>query len=371
MHLVRVTFFALAFAVFAACGSSPASPAASARDASADARDGAPDAPPLDAATDSNRSDGAPRDAGHADGPQPDAGKPDGSTQDARAEAATASLAPGKVWWLMNNGEIGNITHVSASAAALAKSYFDNPTTYISGAPLYSNAVHALDFKAANAPGTCGSSLVGAVDPTNCASVASNVGAIVLDVEGGSTWCSAASEKQDPISAYQTAYARVRAYNQSCRSGSGQTPILLIATPGTDLIFTIQGNGSCSGASDTYHKYICLGIAGGVAKASDIYEVQAQAIQNNEAEFEWFVKAAAQQARTQTQNPGYPVLAGITADATRLPSCDASVLYADVSNTIGTVEGYWLNVFGNPCTSTLSDGQLGAALLTMMAQGGP
>jgi hypothetical protein len=282
---------------------------------------------------------------------------------------AGASLAPGAVWWLMDDGEIGNITGSGPDGSYLAKAYFDHPTTYIWGALTYSSATHTMDFKAASAAGSCGQTLVGTVDPTNCASLA-GYGAVLLDIEGGKTWCSAASEKQEPIAAYQAAYAQVQSFNRSCRSDAGQSPLLLIATPGTDLTSTFGGDGGCGGAGDAYHQYICLGIAGGVAAAADIYEVQAQSIENDQSEFLWFVQAAAQQARAATNDPAYPVLAGITADPSRLPSCDAGVLYADVSETIGTVEGYWLNVFGAAC-GTSTDGEVAAELLAMMADGGP
>ncbi|HUB09270.1 MAG TPA: hypothetical protein VMB50_19860 [Myxococcales bacterium] len=297
------------------------------------------------------------------------AGEVSSGTSSGGPADAGASLAPGAVWWLMDDGEIGNITGSGPDGSYLAKAYFDHPTTYIWGALTYSGATHTMDFKAASAAGSCGQTLVGTVDPTNCASLA-GYGAVLLDIEGGKTWCSAASEKQEPIAACQAAYAQVQSFNQSCRSDAGRSPLLLIATPGTDLTSTFGGDGGCGGASDAYHQYICLGIAGGVAAAADVYEVQAQSIENDQSEFLWFVQAAAQQARAATNDPAYPVLAGITADPSRLPSCAAGVLYADVSETIGTVEGYWLNVFGAAC-GTSTDGQVAAELLAMMADGGP
>ncbi len=288
----------------------------------------------------------------------PDAGPTDGGL----------SLEPGNVAWLMNDGEIGNITKSGPDASYLAQAYFDNPTTYITGAALYSKAVQAMDFKAAVDAGSCGAALVATVDPTNCASVPANFGALTLDIEGGATWCSAPDEKQNPIAAYEAAYAQVAAFNKACRSDAGQTPLLLIGTPGTDLTSTFKGDGGCSGAGDAYHQYICLGLAGGVAAASDIYEVQAQSIQENATEFQWFVAAAAAQARAQPGRANMEVLAGLTADQSRLDPCDPTVLYTDVVDTFGTVQGYWLNVFGNQCDSGVTDGELAGALLSLMSQ---
>jgi hypothetical protein len=309
--------------------------------------------------------DGGPADAGAiGDGGAPkDSGIPADAGITSGGDGGP-SMAPGKVKWLMEAGEIGDIINAGAQGSALAKAYFDNPETYIWGTTSYSQAVPTMDFKTVSAPGTCdgGSGNELAATLASCSNVPSTLQAVTLDLEH---WCdSAPSEQVDPIGTYQSAYQAVKQFNTNCRAGAGQKPLLFIATPGTDLTDVYAGDGGCRSAGDGFHKYICLGLAAGFGANSDIYEPQAQACETAPAEFQWFVTQAASQARGA--NPNVVMMTGLTADPTRLPTCDPNILFQDVSNTLGIVDGYWLNVFGNPCSSTMSDGEVAAALLGLM-----
>jgi len=199
--------------------------------------------------------------------------------------------------------------------------------------------------------------------------MASTVDAIILDVEKWSY--TPVAEQQDPVSAYKSAYTALQKFNAKCRTNNHEKPVILIATPGTDLVTAVTDQGNCKDAiknDDQFHAYQCLNLAGGIAPYCDQYEVQAQACQTDESEYEWFVKQSAQQV--QAVNPRMPLMAGLAADPARLPTCSAEILFTDVQNTFGTVGGYWLNVIpgtdGGACPKNESVGAVAASLLNLM-----
>ena len=92
-----------------------------------------------------------------------------------------------------------------------------------------------------------------------------------------------------------------------------------------------------------WREFLRLGLAGSIAKVSDVLELQAQSLERSASTYAAFVRDAAAQARAA--NPGVAILAGLS---TNPPGAEVSSqqLTAAIHATRGVVDGYWLNVPG-------------------------
>ena len=116
-----------------------------------------------------------------------------------------------------------------------------------------------------------------------------------------------------------------------------------------------------------WRQFLRLGLAGAMAKVSDVLELQAQSLERSTSTYAAFVRDAAAQARAA--NPRVAILAGLS---TNPPGAEVTSqqLSAAIQATRGVVDGYWLNIPGRgprcpTCNSPRPDvGQ--AALRTVL-----
>ena len=92
-----------------------------------------------------------------------------------------------------------------------------------------------------------------------------------------------------------------------------------------------------------WRQFLRLGLAGAIAKVSDVIELQAQSLERDTSTYATFVRDAAAQARAA--NPRVSILAGLS---TNPPGAEVTSqqLSAAIQATRGVVDGYWLNIPG-------------------------
>ena len=112
----------------------------------------------------------------------------------------------------------------------------------------------------------------------------------------------------------------------------------LIVAPALNLTTVHPGP-----AGPRWRQFLGLGLAGALARFSDVIELQAQSLERDTGTYAAFVRAAAAQARRA--NPRVTVLAGLS---TNPPGAEVSSqqLTAAIRATSGLVGGYWLNIPG-------------------------
>ncbi|MGD0927658.1 MAG: hypothetical protein ABR926_20970 [Streptosporangiaceae bacterium] len=92
-----------------------------------------------------------------------------------------------------------------------------------------------------------------------------------------------------------------------------------------------------------WRQFLRLGLAGAIAKVSDVLELQAQSLERDPSTYATFVRDAAAQARAA--NPRVAILAGLS---TNPPGAEVTSqqLTAAIHATRGIADGYWLNIPG-------------------------
>jgi len=92
-----------------------------------------------------------------------------------------------------------------------------------------------------------------------------------------------------------------------------------------------------------WRQFLRLGLAGALAKVSDVLELQAQSLERSTSTYATFVRDAAAQARAA--NPRVAILAGLS---TNPPGAEVTSqqLTAAIHATRGIADGYWLNIPG-------------------------
>jgi hypothetical protein len=119
--------------------------------------------------------------------------------------------------------------------------------------------------------------------------------------------------------------------------------LLLLAAPAVTLARALQpprGGLLRLRPPDRYDAFLDLGIAA-LAAAADVVEIQAQGAVRDTERYARFVAAAAEQVRAT--NPAAHLLAGLSTNPPGEP-VDAAMLGRAITASIGTVEGWWLNV---------------------------
>jgi len=135
------------------------------------------------------------------------------------------------------------------------------------------------------------------------------------------------AEQLAPAQAAQRALSLARAHG-----------LRLIVAPALNLTTVRPGL-----SGPRWRQFLDLGLAGQLAKAADVIELQAQSLERSTRTYAAFVRAAAAQARKA--NPAVQVLAGLS---TNPPGAGVSSrqLIAAIRATKGLVDGYWLNIPG-------------------------
>ncbi len=115
--------------------------------------------------------------------------------------------------------------------------------------------------------------------------------------------------------------------------------LALIAAPALNLA-TVRPDPA---GGPRWRQFLRLGLAGKLAKASDVVELQAQSLERSTSTYATFVRDAAAQARAA--NPRVAILAGLS---TNPPGAGVTSqqLAAAIRATRGIVDGYWLNIPG-------------------------
>ena len=269
-----------------------------------------------------------------------------------------AQPAPGRVSWILDSNFPTEVeTSGVADAGALAVAYFNTPNTFMSApaGPSFGRVTQTPHFYAVGDGGTSTQTPLSVALDLGCQGLSPDAGALIYDNESWS-WTPGA-ESQDPVAAYAQASQLVHIFNAKCRPGN---PVLFIGTPASDLGLTAD-------AGDEFHGFIALGYAGGIAPSVDILEIQSQGVENDSSEFLWYLNSAAAQARAA--NPQVRLMAGLALHPQRLPSCEPSIIIADVQASFGLYEGYWLNVQGTACNGSITQAQIGADLLRALGGG--
>lgn len=234
-----------------------------------------------------------------------------------RSATATLTASSHKYVWLISSAALRLLEQADPSGT-LAKTYFDNPDTYLLGAsttgvPPGWLSVPTVSF-------TSYASLRRAFEREMISPV---VKAVVYDNE---SWrFTPVQEQRDPALYYRLAAQLVHQHH-----------LLFIATPATDLV---QLQASTQGT--VYQRFLQLGFAAAAARYADIYEIQAQGSEMNLEQYKTFVKEAVMQAKAA--NPQVEVLAGLSTNPDG-KKVTADELYQAVLATQDTVSGYWLNI---------------------------
>jgi hypothetical protein len=136
-----------------------------------------------------------------------------------------------------------------------------------------------------------------------------------------------AREQRDPARAARQAMDIAHAHG-----------LKLIVAPALNLTTVRPGP-----AGPRWRQFLNLGLAGALARACDVIELQAQSLERDTGTYAAFVRAAAAQARRA--NPRVTVLAGLS---TNPPGAEVNSqqLTAAIRATSGLVGGYWLNIPG-------------------------
>lgn len=220
--------------------------------------------------------------------------------------------------------------HVAALDSGLARYFFDTPHTFVIGG------------KTSRAPRPEASAAIRTVSFTNERTLDTAIvthrlrpgtRAVIYDDEHWSL--TPVDQQTDPGRFYRLAAQVAHRYG-----------LLLIATPGTDLVQSIAPGTS---SAQRYAEFLRLGVAGAAARYADVYEVQAQGSEADLARYVTFVQAASAQA--ERAHPGVELLAGISTNSLQGGMEAASQLLEAVLATRAIVDGYWLNdpAHGSAC----------------------
>jgi hypothetical protein len=134
------------------------------------------------------------------------------------------------------------------------------------------------------------------------------------------------AEQRDPVRAAVRAAAVAHAHG-----------LRLIVAPGLDLTTVLDP----AGQQPRWQKFLSLHLAGQLARAADVIEVQAQSLERDTVAYASFVRTATSQATAA--NPGIAMLAGLSTNPPGAP-VDGQHLAAAIQATRSAVAGYWLNI---------------------------
>jgi len=137
-----------------------------------------------------------------------------------------------------------------------------------------------------------------------------------------------AAEQRDPAAAARQALGIAHAHG-----------LQLIVAPGLSL-----STAQPAAPGPRWQQFLHLNLAGAIAAASDVIELQAQSLERGTGTYAAFVRAATTQARAA--NPRVIVIAGLSTNPPGA-AVTAQQLTAAIQATRGVVSGYWLNIPGS------------------------
>jgi len=267
-----------------------------------------------------------------------------GTGSGAVASAAVLPGTPPRPIWMLSVGALARLARAGLPSSLLSAE-LDRPSTILLGGarhadPLAPHATRAADFTSAAA-------LVRALAHK---AVPADVPDVVLDLEAWPLTPSA--EQHHPIAAaHEALVAAERAHK------------VLVFTPGTDLLRVLVGDRLTPGQRRADYDRL---LAGPGARASDVFEVQAQGTEGTAAATAFAPSAI---ASARAARPGVPVLVGLSTnpDGRRVTPAD---LLAVVAATAHRSSGYWLNIpsAGTACPRCgVAQPQVGVAFLEELA----
>ena len=117
---------------------------------------------------------------------------------------------------------------------------------------------------------------------------------------------------------------------------AGSRRLSLWCAPAIDLVSVLDPS-----ASSYWQGYLNLNLAGQMGRSCNGLDIQAQSLERNAATYRKLVDQASQQARAARS--GIALTAGLSTNPPG-PTVTLSELEADVTATITTAHGYWLNI---------------------------
>jgi hypothetical protein len=212
--------------------------------------------------------------------------------------------------WMFAGSGLAKLA-VAAGGAALLSGPLNTPDTWVMGRISYAPPLATHLASTSSLRGVVGAMKIGD-------------SGVVLDVE---RWpLTPIEEQRHPVRTYRLASERV------ARQGK-----FLVATPAFDLVKVVAPHYR----GRIYPEFIRLDLAGRIAPYAQVYEIQAQGIEQNPAQYRSLVNEIAHQVREA--NPGATILAGLSTNPSGKVVHVAS-LVRDVRDTQGIVQGYWLNI---------------------------
>jgi hypothetical protein len=274
--------------------------------------------------------------------------------------AASATTSAPNIDWLVSSSAI-NLINGYLGNSTLTQSAFDNPNTVESDHPHNKWTSQAVVSFYAYGPANNPSSFEYAI-----ANDTIPAGTVYVKYDDESWSLTPPAEQEDPGD-YMAAFVQLAHEN-------GYKAIL---TPAMDLTTDM----SCYDPYDpswANYLYDCDIPALASEAEPDIFEIQAQSTEDNTSGasycgcYQWIVQQAAYDAGNY--NDREEIFAGLSSDHDGNVSTGSN-LYSDVVNTLGAVDGYWLNapVAGTACPACTPGGapQVAAQLLWDLGYIGP
>jgi hypothetical protein len=273
---------------------------------------------------------------------------------------ASASTSPPNIDWLVSSSAI-NLINGYLGNSTLTQNAFDNPNTVESDHPHNKWTSQAVVSFYAYGPVNNPSSFEYAI-----ANDTIPAGTVYVKYDDESWSLTPPAEQEDPGD-YMAAFVQLAHEN-------GYKAIL---TPAMDLTTDM----SCYNPYDpswANYLYDCDIPALASEAEPDIFEIQAQSTEDDTSGasycgcYQWIVQQAASNAGNY--NDREEIFAGLSSDHDGIVSTGSN-LYSDVINTLGAVDGYWLNtpVAGTACPACTPGGapQVAAQLLWDLGYIGP
>ena len=262
----------------------------------------------------------------------------------ANPAASSPGIPKPPITWMISTGALDDLQQIGQQS--LASQFFNQPQNWVVGSAFPSwagNWTARLVISEPSLPGISGALAKG---------LPSSIKGVLYDLEDWSL--SPSSEQQNPVGSTEAAQGLVHPFG-----------LELIATPAVDLVNVLS-----PGSVNHYASYLALDIPA-VAQYADVFEIQAQGLEADEAGYASFVTAAAQEARKA--NPAVIVLAGLSTNPNG-QQVTSRELYADVEATRNVVNGYWLNIpsGGSYCPKCgAPQPEVAVGLLQLLQESGP
>ena len=240
-----------------------------------------------------------------------------GAVHVGRAEAADSPVPQKRFVWMITLRSLRRLTALPGSDAAVKTFFGSQRYSILVGGP--HSRYPSLPARRSLAFGSYRSMHSGVASSPS----PHTPRVVILDLERWSQ--TPPGEQRQPARYYRLAGRLAR------RKG-----LLLVATPSSNLVEPWPVR-----FIPAYVSYLQSGLVGEVAKAADVFEVQAQGFERQTALYKEFVANAADQARDA--NPHVTVIAGLSTNPGGR-GVPAIQLYRDALAARPYVDGFWLNI---------------------------